>query len=118
LVGVLAGTVCFVATNLTNLKLRIDDSLDVFPVQAGGVLAVIAYTGVATYAILRITDLVAGNRVPEQARPTASTSNLTTNGATSSKSASAVDPKDRRRGMVRVGWCGMVASIGHRQPVC
>ncbi|MCY4012172.1 MAG: ammonium transporter [Gammaproteobacteria bacterium] len=36
LIGAVAGTVCFLATNLMNLKLRIDDSLDVFPVHAVG----------------------------------------------------------------------------------
>lgn len=36
LIGAAAGTVCFFATNILNLKLRIDDSLDVFPVHAVG----------------------------------------------------------------------------------
>ncbi|MYJ76527.1 MAG: ammonium transporter [Gammaproteobacteria bacterium] len=100
--GVVAGTVCFVATNVMNLKLKIDDSLDVFPVHAVGgcigmmltavfasnalgvlggsediviaeqlriqglaVVAVLAYTVVGTWIILKITDLLLGNRVPE-----------------------------------------------------
>ena len=100
--GVVAGTVCFVATNVMNLKLKIDDSLDVFPVHAVGgcigmmltavfasnalgilggsediwivdqlriqglaVVAVLAYTVVGTWIILKITDLMLGNRVPE-----------------------------------------------------
>ena len=36
LIGAAAGSVCFFATNIMNLKLRIDDSLDVFPVHAVG----------------------------------------------------------------------------------
>ena len=46
LIGFCAGTVCFFATMLLNLKLKIDDSLDVFPVHAvGGALGTIL-TGV------------------------------------------------------------------------
>ena len=46
LIGVAAGGVCFVATNFIKRTLRIDDSLDVFPVHAvGGALGTIL-TGV------------------------------------------------------------------------
>ena len=102
IIGIIAGAVCFVATNVMNLRLKIDDSLDVFPVHAvGGVLgmlltavfasnalgilggseqivivdqlriqgiavvAVMAYTGFGTWVILKITDWMIGNRVPE-----------------------------------------------------
>ena len=45
-IGICAGTVCFFATNFMKQKLRIDDSLDVFPVHAvGGALGTIL-TGV------------------------------------------------------------------------
>ncbi len=38
-IGLLAGTVCFYATNFLKQKLKIDDSLDVFPVHGvGGIL--------------------------------------------------------------------------------
>ncbi len=39
LIGLMAGTICFFATQAMKLKLRIDDSLDVFPVHGvGGIL--------------------------------------------------------------------------------
>ena len=99
-IGTLAGTACFFATQFMNLKLKIDDSLDVFAVhgvggalgtvlcgvfassalgalagreeievlhqvriQLIGVLAVMTYTAVVTYLILKVTGLVVGNRV-------------------------------------------------------
>ena len=38
-IGILAGSICFVATNTLKHKLKIDDSLDVFPVHGiGGIL--------------------------------------------------------------------------------
>lgn len=41
-IGICAGTVCFFATNFMKQKLKIDDSLDVFPVHAvGGALGTI-----------------------------------------------------------------------------
>ena len=101
-IGIAAGVVCFAATNFIKQKLKIDDSLDVFPVhgvvgilgtlaagifasnalglfsgqqdiviaeqlgvQAIGVVATLVYTAVATYIILKITDIVVGNRVDE-----------------------------------------------------
>lgn len=102
LIGTCAGTVCFLVTQLMNLKLKIDDSLDVFAVHAVGgglgtilvavfagtalgafggreefemvnqlrvqgigVLAVVVYTVVVTWLILRTTDALVGNRVAE-----------------------------------------------------
>jgi Amt family ammonium transporter len=39
LIGILAGGICFYATNLLKQRLKIDDSLDVFPVHGvGGIL--------------------------------------------------------------------------------
>ncbi|MFT7652459.1 MAG: Amt family ammonium transporter [Limisphaerales bacterium] len=101
-IGIAAGMVCFMATNYLKRSLRIDDSLDVFPVhgvggilgtlltavfasnalgafsgqeeinildqlgiQAVGVLAAVAYTAVVTYAILKVTDVLVGNRVED-----------------------------------------------------
>ncbi|MCU7816489.1 MAG: hypothetical protein KZQ81_15135, partial [Candidatus Thiodiazotropha sp. (ex Rostrolucina anterorostrata)] len=103
-IGLLAGIVCFSATNYLKQVLKIDDSLDVFPVHgAGGILgtllagifsstslglfsgygfaegietmggqlyvqfigviATIAFTAVATFAILKLVDLLLGLRV-------------------------------------------------------
>ncbi len=100
LIGLTAGVVCFFATNFIKRTLKIDDSLDVFPVhgvggilgtlltavfasnalgifsgqqdvnigsqlgiQAVGVLAAVSYTAVVTFVILKITDVLFGNRV-------------------------------------------------------
>jgi len=42
LIGLLAGSICFYATQLIKSGLRIDDSLDVFPVHGvGGILGII-----------------------------------------------------------------------------
>lgn len=102
IIGLAAGFVCFVATNYIKRVLKIDDSLDVFPVhgvggilgtlltgifasnalglfsgqeeisiadqlsvQAVGVIAAIVYTAVITFVILKITDVVVGNRVED-----------------------------------------------------
>ncbi|HET9404816.1 MAG TPA: ammonium transporter [Burkholderiales bacterium] len=99
-IGGAAGVVCFVATNFMKRSLRIDDSLDVFPVhgvggilgtiltgvfvastfggigypekvtmadqvlvQITGVLAVGAWSGIVTWLLLKLTDLVTGLRV-------------------------------------------------------
>ena len=99
-IGMAAGGACFAATNLIKRTLRIDDSLDVFPVhavggalgtiltgvfasnalgvfsgqveiqivpqlgvQALGVIAVLAYTALVTWIILKVTDALVGNRV-------------------------------------------------------
>lgn len=101
-IGLSAGFICFVATNYIKRTLKIDDSLDVFPVhgvagilgtlltavfasnalgvfggqedvsivsqlgiQTVGVLAAIAYTAVLTFGILKVTDLLVGNRVSD-----------------------------------------------------
>lgn len=105
--GLLAGVVCFVATNYLERVLRIDDSLDVFPVhgiggilgslllavfastqlgvfsgrgfaigidsmaeqfgvQVVGVLVVLVYTGVLTYAILKALAWTTGLRVSDE----------------------------------------------------
>jgi len=102
-IGISAGIVCFLATNYIKRTLKIDDSLDVFPVhgvggilgtlltgvfasnalgvfsgqldisilqqlgiQAVGVVAVLTYTAVVTYMILKVTDLTIGNRVDDE----------------------------------------------------
>jgi ammonium transporter, Amt family len=103
-IGLLAGIVCFSATNYLKQVLKIDDSLDVFPVHgvggvlgtllAGifsstslgvfsgygfaegissisgqlmvqfiGVIATLAFTGVATFALLKLVDNLIGLRV-------------------------------------------------------
>ena len=101
-IGVAAGFICFYATHYIKRRLRIDDSLDVFPVhgiggilgtlltgifasnalgafsgqqdinigeqlgiQAVAVIAVVAYTAVGSYVILRITGALVGNRIEE-----------------------------------------------------
>ena len=102
-IGIAAGAVCFYATNFMKQKLKIDDSLDVFPVhgvggalgtiltgvfassalgvfsghhdismarqvgvQAIGVAAVVGYTALATWIILRLTGALVGNRVSDE----------------------------------------------------
>ncbi|TXH05732.1 MAG: ammonium transporter [Nevskiaceae bacterium] len=107
LIGLIAGFVCFNATHLLKRTLKIDDSLDVFPVhgvggiigtlmagffaspalgvfsgqgyaagmdmgrqlgvQALGVLATAAYTGVVTLALLKILGATMGLRVSGEA---------------------------------------------------
>jgi Amt family ammonium transporter len=106
-IGLLAGGICFSATNYLKQVLKIDDSLDVFPVHgvggilgtllAGvfsstslgvfsgygfaegietmggqltvqfiGVVATIVFTGVATFAILKLVDALIGLRVNKE----------------------------------------------------
>jgi len=102
-IGILAGVICFIATNYLKRTLKIDDSLDVFPVhgvggilgtlltgvfassalgvfsgqediviaeqlgiQAIGVVAVVGYTGLVTFLILLVTNLMVGNRVADE----------------------------------------------------
>ena len=102
-IGIAAGFICFLATNYIKRSLKIDDSLDVFPVhgvggilgtlltaifasnalgafsgqhdisivdqlgvQAVGVLAGIVYTAVVTFIILKLTDVLIGNRVDDE----------------------------------------------------
>lgn len=103
IIGLCAGLVCFMATNYMKRTLKIDDSLDVFPVhgvggilgtlltavfasnalglfsgqqelsimsqlgtQALGVVSVIVYTAIVTFVILKITDVLVGNRVEDE----------------------------------------------------
>ena len=102
-IGISAGTVCFFATGFIKQKLKIDDSLDVFPVhgvggilgtifagifvsaglggvgfaegvnmgsqvgvQLTGVLAVLVFTAVATFVILKVVDALIGLRVTDE----------------------------------------------------
>ena len=102
-IGIAAGFICFLATNYIKRSLKIDDSLDVFPVhgvggilgtlltaifasnalgafsgqhdisivdqlgvQAVGVLAGIVYTAVVTFIILKLTEVLIGNRVDDE----------------------------------------------------
>ncbi len=103
IIGASAGLICFIATNFIKRTLKIDDSLDVFPVhgvggilgtilagvfiaeqfggaglaegmtigsqvavQVQGVLAVLIWTVVATYIILKVIQMIIGLRVDEQ----------------------------------------------------
>ena len=98
-----AGIVCFFATAFIKQKLKIDDSLDVFPVhgvggilgtlfagifvatglggigyangldmgsqvtvQLIGVIAVIAFTAIVTFVILKVVDKLLGLRVSDE----------------------------------------------------
>lgn len=102
-IGILAGLICFAATNYLKRSLKIDDSLDVFAVhgvggalgtlltavfassalgvfsgqhdivildqlgtQAIGVVATVAWTALATFVILKVTDALVGNRVSDE----------------------------------------------------
>ncbi len=102
-IGIAAGLVCFLATHYIKRSLKIDDSLDVFPVhgvggilgtlatavfasnalgifsgqheinigeqfliQATGVVATLVYTAVVSFVLLKLVDLVVGNRVSEE----------------------------------------------------
>ena len=102
-IGISAGAVCFFATGFIKQKLKIDDSLDVFPVhgvggilgtifagifvsaglggvgfadgvnmgsqvgvQLTGVLAVLVFTAVATFVILKVVDALIGLRVTDE----------------------------------------------------
>ena len=103
IIGASEGLICFIATNFIKRSLKIDDSLDVFPVhgvggilgtllvgvlvaeqfggaglaegmtissqlgvQAIGVVAVLAWTAIATFIILLIVKAICGLRVDEQ----------------------------------------------------
>ena len=103
IIGASAGLICFIATNFIKRSLKIDDSLDVFPVhgvggilgtllvavfvaeqfggaglaegmtigsqlgvQAIGVIAVLAWTAIATFIILKIVNVICGLRVDDQ----------------------------------------------------
>jgi Amt family ammonium transporter len=103
-IGLSAGVICYFATNYLKQKLKIDDSLDVFPVhgvggilgtilagvfcsphlgifsgngftgnatnifeqvfiQGTGVISTFIYTGIMTFVILRLVDMLIGLRV-------------------------------------------------------
>ncbi len=103
IIGFSAGIVCFFATAFIKQKLKIDDSLDVFPVhgvggilgtlfagifvatglggigyangldmgsqvtvQLIGVIAVIAFTAIVTFVILKVVDKLLGLRVSDE----------------------------------------------------
>jgi len=61
-IGLLAGLVCFSATQMLKQKLKIDDSLDVFPVHGvGGIMgilltAVFASTGLGAFSGLGLAE--------------------------------------------------------------
>jgi len=102
-IGFSAGTVCFFATGFIKRSLKIDDSLDVFPVhgvggmlgtmlagvfvaanlggaglaegvtmgsqlgvQLTGIVAVVAWTAIASYLILKVVDAILGLRVTDE----------------------------------------------------
>ncbi|MCS5558445.1 MAG: ammonium transporter, partial [Oceanospirillaceae bacterium] len=102
-IGISAGIVCFFATGFIKKTLKIDDSLDVFPVhgvggilgtilagvfvvsslggagladgvtmgsqlyvQVVGVIAVMVFTAIATFIILKVVDAIVGLRVTEE----------------------------------------------------
>jgi len=103
-IGLSAGVICYFATNMMKNALKVDDSLDVFPVhgvggvlgtllagvfcatelgifsgngfsegidsiggqlavQATGVVATFVYTGVMTFIILKLVDMMVGLRI-------------------------------------------------------
>ena len=65
-IGVAAGTVCFFATNFMKQKLKIDDSLDVFPVHGvGGALGTIL-TGVFASSALGVFSGQEDISIPRQ----------------------------------------------------
>jgi Amt family ammonium transporter len=96
LIGLAGGLVCYFAVNLIRVKLKIDDSLDVFAVhgvggmlgilllpllsatalggtgegvfmtQLVGTLAVVAWSAIASFAILLALKLTLGLRVSEE----------------------------------------------------
>jgi Amt family ammonium transporter len=105
LIGVLAGSICFYATQVVKSYFRVDDSLDVFPVhgvggilgiimlslvgtpggflgngstgfdntpfaqlliQLEGILVICAWTGIATYVILKILNIFVDIRVTKE----------------------------------------------------
>ena len=65
-IGIAAGTVCFFATNFMKQKLKIDDSLDVFPVHAvGGALGTIL-TGIFASSALGVFSGQEDISIPSQ----------------------------------------------------
>ena len=70
-IGIAAGVVCFAATNFLKRTLKIDDSLDVFPVHGVGGIVGIILTGVFASNVLGVFsgqhDIVIGNQLGVQA---------------------------------------------------
>ena len=71
IIGIAAGVICFAATNFLKRTLRIDDSLDVFPVHGVGGILGIVLTGVFASKLLGLFsgqhDIDIGNQVGVQA---------------------------------------------------
>ena len=71
IIGIAAGVICFAATNFLKRTLRIDDSLDVFPVHGVGGILGIVLTGVFASKLLGVFsgqhDIDIGNQVGVQA---------------------------------------------------
>jgi Amt family ammonium transporter len=74
-IGIVAGVVCFWSATWLKTKLGYDDSLDAFGVhgiggsvllQAKGVLTTVIYSGVVSFILLKIIDMVMGLRVTEE----------------------------------------------------
>ena len=71
IIGLVAGVVCFAATNFLKRTLKIDDSLDVFPVHGVGGLVGLILTGVFASSALGVFsgqhDISIGNQLGVQA---------------------------------------------------
>ena len=71
IIGIVAGVVCFAATNYLKRTLKIDDSLDVFPVHGVGGIVGIILTGVFASNVLGVFsgqhDIDMGNQLGVQA---------------------------------------------------
>ena len=71
IIGIAAGVVCFAATNFLKRTLKIDDSLDVFPVHGVGGIIGIILTGVFASNVLGVFsgqhDIDMGNQLGVQA---------------------------------------------------
>ena len=71
IIGIAAGVVCFAATNFLKRTLKIDDSLDVFPVHGVGGIVGIILTGVFASNVLGVFsgqhDIDMGNQLGVQA---------------------------------------------------
>ncbi len=71
IIGIAAGVICFAATNFLKRTLKIDDSLDVFPVHGVGGILGIVLTGVFASKLLGVFsgqhDIDIGNQVGVQA---------------------------------------------------
>lgn len=65
-IGVTAGAICFYATQFVKRRLKIDDSLDVFPVHGVGGVTGSLLTGVFAASALGGSGLAEGVSIPEQ----------------------------------------------------